>query len=300
VIEPVRLYFDPHVLRRSARGLSDQYATADPFPHVVIDDLLPEDALDLALDHFPPAESDVWRAYDNFSEVKLETQGESRLPEPISLLLYQFNSAPFLRFLEHLTGMDSLLPDPYFSGGGLHQIETGGKLGIHADFSRHNTLPLHRRVNVLIYLNRDWPESYGGHLELWNRDRSRCVQRILPIFNRMVVFSVDDWAFHGHPEPLTCPAGVTRKSIALYYFTVDRPPGQVMEGKETTLFYPRPDEEVPEGTVFSRNEWSGMAEDRIQRRWKKPPARSFAQRWAPPALLDSARAVRSRLRERRR
>ena len=161
------------------------------------------------------------REYNNYHEKKLECQGEENLSENVSLILYQFNSAPFVRFLETLTGIDKLIPDPYFFGGGLHQIVAGGKLGIHSDFSRHNRLPLDRRLNVLIYLNKDWREDYGGHLELWNEDMTRCVRRILPAYNRMVIFTITDWAFHGHPEPLTCPPGVSRKSIALYYYRRD-------------------------------------------------------------------------------
>ena len=222
----VRLFLESRSLAAIADQHRESYRTAEPFPHVVLDDVLPDDALDLALAAFPDADSNVWKEYDNPLERKLETQGEERLGDDLSLLLYQFNSAPFLRFLERLSGIEGLLPDPYFTGGGLHQIEPGGRLGIHADFSRHYSLPLERRINVLIYLNRDWRDEYGGQLELWNREMTECVVRVAPVYNRMVVFSTTDWAFHGHPDPLACPPGTTRKSIALYYFSVGRPDGR--------------------------------------------------------------------------
>jgi hypothetical protein len=102
----------------------------------------------------------------------------------------------------------------------LHQIKKGGFLNIHADFTAH---PYQRnwarRVNLLIYLNEDWDESYGGHLELWDKNAKQCVKKIQPIANRCVIFSTDADSFHGHPTPLTCPDGRSRKSIALYYFT---------------------------------------------------------------------------------
>lgn len=245
----MRLYLDHQQLQNLALKHREQYRTAAPFPHVVLDGALPSEALDCVLNEFPENHNDIWREYNNYHEKKLECQGEEKLSENVSLVLYQFNGAPFLQFLETLTGIDKLIPDPYFFGGGLHMIEPGGKLGIHADFSRHNRLPLERRLNVLIYLNKNWREEYGGQLELWNDDMTRCVQKIFPAFNRMVIFTITDWAFHGHPEPLACPPGLSRKSIALYYYTVGRPRDQLIKGKTSTLFMPRPDETVPEDTL---------------------------------------------------
>ena len=214
----MKLYLDRQKLLDVARTNRARYATAEPFPHCVLDGLFPEEALDGVLAEFPGPQSPVWKEYENYHEGKLETQGEGKICVFTSLLLYQFNSAPFLQFLEELTGIKNLIADPYFYGGGLHQIPRGGKLGIHADFSRHGTLPLDRRLNVLIYLNRDWKDEYGGHLELWAADMSRCVRKVLPTYNRTVVFNITDWAYHGHPEALACREGMTRKSIALYYF----------------------------------------------------------------------------------
>lgn len=245
----MRLYLDHRQLQNLALKHQEQYRSAAPFPHIVLDGVLPSEALDCVLNEFPDDHNGIWRKYNNYNENKLECQGEEKLSESISLILYQFNSAPFLQFLETLTGIDKLISDPYFFGGGLHMIQRGGKLGIHADFSRHNRLPLERRLNVLIYLNKDWLEAYGGQLELWNQNMTRCVQRISPAFNRMVIFTITDWAFHGHPEPLACPPGLSRKSIALYYYTVGRPRDELIKGKTSTLFMPRPDETVPEDTL---------------------------------------------------
>lgn len=290
----MKLYLDRQKLQEVARENREQYARGEPFPHIVLDGLFPDDALSEVLREFPDPRSPVWKEYQNYHEGKLETQGEGKIGEFTSMLLYQFNSAPFLRFLEELSGITGLIPDPYFFGGGLHQIPRGGKLGIHADFSRHDRLPLDRRLNVLIYLNREWKEAYGGHLELWAKDMSRCRQRILPSYNRTVIFSITDWAFHGHPEPLTCPEDMTRKSIALYYFTSGRPPGETKPGKLSTLFMQRPGEVVPDGTIFSRDQHTGGKGPRpapvpSDAGRLLPGVKRVVKKVTPPILIELAR-----------
>jgi hypothetical protein len=290
----VRLYLDRQKLLEVARDNKERYARAEPFPHIVLDDLFPDDALSGVLREFPDPHSPVWKEYQNYHEGKLETQGEGKIGEFTSLLLYQFNSAPFLRFLEELSGIRGLIPDPYFFGGGLHQIPRGGKLGIHADFSRHDQFPLDRRLNVLIYLSREWKQEYGGQLELWAKDMSRCVHRVLPIYNRTVIFNITDWAFHGHPEPLTCPEGVTRRSIALYYFTNGRPPGETKPGKRSTLFMQRPGEVVPPGTIFSRDQYTGVKgadSGPVPARARRilPGIKWGVKKVTPPIFIDLAR-----------
>jgi hypothetical protein len=93
----------------------------------------------------------------------------------------------------------------------------------------------------LIYLNRDWREEYGGHLELWNAAMTQCDVRVLPVFNRAVIFSTTDRSFHGHPDPLKCPEGMTRKSMALYYYSRGRPEEEVSPS-HSTLWQIRPAE----------------------------------------------------------
>ena len=173
----------------------------------------------------------------------------SKLPTPIQNILIALNSAPFLNFLEELTGIDGIIPDPYYRGGGIHQIVKGGKLDVHIDFNKHTKLKLERRLNVLIYLNRDWKEEYGGHFEIWkghkdtngNHVLDACEEKILPIFNRFAMFSTSEKSYHGHPEPLNCPDGWTRKSIATYYYTVERPEEEKVDPHSTT-FIKRPED----------------------------------------------------------
>ena len=233
----------PDKLTSLAKEFSGQYQTAEPFPHVVIDDFLPADALRLVADNFPKAGDIDWHRSTNPRQKKLAAEDETQIDDSARWLLYQLNSATFMKFLETLTGIDGLIPDPYFAGGGLHQIEPGGYLKIHADFNRHPKFGLERRLNLLLYLNENWEEEYGGHLELWNKDMTGCVHRILPTFNRCVIFNTTDFSYHGHPEPLTCPEGMTRKSLALYYYSNSRPNEEV-SAEHGTLVRPRPGERI--------------------------------------------------------
>lgn len=247
----------------------------------MFDDFLPEDVLDEILTEFPKPQQADWYAFDSPTERKLATKDDSTMGPATRRLLGELNSAAFIDFLERLTGIDALVPDPHFVGGGLHQIEPGGHLKVHADFNRHPRTRLERRLNVLVYLNRDWRDEYGGALELWSRDMSRAEAKVLPYFNRCVVFSTTSTSFHGHPEPLACPEGETRKSMALYYYTKDRP-AEESGDEHNTLFKARPGEELP-----------SPAED-APRAPMRERLTAGALRVAPPILVDAWRRRRSR------
>ena len=212
------------------------YAAAEPFPHIVLDDFFDPLLLEMVLAVFPPPGAIRWQRFDNDREIKLAAAAESSFGPVTRLLMYHLNSRTFLQFLSEVTGIPGLIPDPSFEGGGLHQIERGGKLGIHADFNKHREYQLDRRLNLLLYLNKDWREEYGGYLELWNRDMTRCEAKVAPIFNRLMIFGTTDYTYHGHPDPLQCPPGVTRKSLALYYFTNGRPADEVSDIHSTTFW----------------------------------------------------------------
>jgi Rps23 Pro-64 3,4-dihydroxylase Tpa1-like proline 4-hydroxylase len=214
------------------------YIDAKPFPHIVVDDFLSPDLLDAVLAEFPKPGQIRWQEFDNAREVKLASAKEATFGPVTRLLFYHLNSMTFLEFLSGVTGIPDLIPDPSFDGGGLHQILPGGKLGIHADFNKHPKYGLDRRLNLILYLNKHWREEYGGHLELWDRSMSQCEARVLPVFNRMMVFGTTDFTYHGHPDPLKCLEGMTRKSLALYYFSNGRPADQI-SGDHSTLFRDR-------------------------------------------------------------
>jgi hypothetical protein len=213
--------------------LSADYAAAHPFPHAVIDNLFPDSVLEAVLGAFPSADEDSWRTFDNPMEKKAGFDYRGPLDHDLRNFLYYLNSAPTLEFLEQLTGIDGLIPDPYFGGAGPHESPPGGFLKVHVDFNWHPKLKLDRRINLLVYFNKDWRDDYGGHLELWDRAVEHCERRILPVFNRTVVFSTTDFSYHGHPQPLRCPAGNSRKSISMYYYTAGRPEEEHSEPHDT-------------------------------------------------------------------
>jgi Rps23 Pro-64 3,4-dihydroxylase Tpa1-like proline 4-hydroxylase len=211
-------------LETLAQSKAEEYKANQPYPHIFFDDFLPVDVAEAALRDFPEPKEVDWLAYKDVNQhKKLAFDAVEKLPASIRDVLYFLNTRPMLKFLETLTGIQSVLPDPTYAGGGLHQIRPGGLLEVHADFSYHNGLRLDRRINVLIYLNKDWKEEYGGHFELWDREVKRAEKKILPIFNRCAIFSTTSVSFHGHPVPLACPPDRNRKSIATYYYSNGRP-----------------------------------------------------------------------------
>ncbi|MGI9294132.1 MAG: 2OG-Fe(II) oxygenase [Pseudomonadales bacterium] len=228
---PDRLLLNYAELSAFANANGEHYVSADPFPHVIIDDFLSMEIVDQILDRFPQPDANVkWRQISAKNPIGDKAQYKKQgLPREFEMsavarqLIWELNSGTFIRILERLTGIKNLLPDPLLRGGGIHQVLPGGVLGVHADFTRHTDYDLDRRVNALVYLNKDWHDDYEGHLELWDKKVSRCVKRIRPTAARCVIFNTDADSFHGHPRELKCPEGVTRKSIALYYYSVGRP-----------------------------------------------------------------------------
>ncbi|MCB0517400.1 MAG: 2OG-Fe(II) oxygenase [Lewinellaceae bacterium] len=234
-------------LQAIAREYKQAYQQGDPFPNIAFENFFNPDVLDAILDEFPNLESKEDIRYQTPNEIKLASRGERRFGPVAKAFAHFLNSEPFLLFLQELTGIDeTLMPDPYFEGGGFHQTKPGGFLKIHADFNKHRQTGLDRRLNVLVYLNKDWMDDYGGHFELWDRDMTRCVKKILPAFNTMAMFTTSDFSYHGLPNPLTCPPDRSRKSLALYYYTNGRPAHEINHGLEdhTTLFKARKGDEV--------------------------------------------------------
>lgn len=221
-------------LQTLASSQHKQYVTASPYPYICLDAVFNDNFLRQLAATFPALGEKSDHSFNNPNEQKLASKGEYKFGPELKAFVHFLNSQPFLEVLTQLTGIEGLIPDPYYWGGGLHEIRRGGFLKIHADFNKHPKLNLDRRINLLIYLNENWEESFGGHFELWDPNMENCVQRILPVFNRMVVFNTTDYAYHGHPEPLTCPNDRSRRSIALYYYTNGRPAGEVKQSNRIT------------------------------------------------------------------
>lgn len=220
-----------------ANDLKFQYSVNKPFPHIVIDNFFNESILHHAVEEIK--QYDNW-GYDptdyvkehqvnkHFTPWNEEAYEELKQIAPnTTYILNYLNNSQTLQYLETLTGISNLLADNTWEGAGIHRISSGGKLGIHADFNWHKKMLAHRRINLLLYMNKNWEQEWGGNLELWERDLSAKVIDIAPIFNRAVIFNITDDAYHGHPIPMTTPSDVFRFSFALYYFTKERPESEI-------------------------------------------------------------------------
>jgi len=208
--------------------LNQEFINSKPFNHVVIDNFLPIEHANFFYDNFPKPNHPIWLDWKIRSKFHYGKQGIGNnenfdlLDPNYRFALNELNSSFFLTFLEKITGFERLLPDPYFSGGGLHQILEGGILDIHTDFNDYQKLQTYRQLNVLIYLTKNYEKDFGGELELWDKspkNKGVCFKKIEPIFNRCVIFKTDKTSWHGHPNEWRGSGMNTRKSIAMYYYT---------------------------------------------------------------------------------
>jgi Rps23 Pro-64 3,4-dihydroxylase Tpa1-like proline 4-hydroxylase len=268
-IEDGYICFDESECIRAGAALAEQYQSAQPYPHIVMDDFLPPDFLrDLARE-FP--EDDDGLSFERPQEnLKTQRSPHKLASRNLRTFLNELNSPAMLRFLQEMTGIKHLMGDPYFLGGGLHETRAGGHLGMHADFNVHRLINCERRLNLLIYLNDDWSPDYGGDLEIWDQKMEKRCHKIAPVMARAVVFNTSLDSFHGQPDPLTCPPDRSRRSIATYYYTapVD---GLGMLTRRTTQFKER----------------AGTA-DKKDRRVQFD---HFMRDWSPPRLFPLARRL---------
>ena len=239
MIQNAHLVIDLGQYRSRLPELNKKYEKADPYPHIVIENFLNPETLEECIREFDTLnETDGWINYVHFNEKKRGLNKLELLPKSIQRTIQELSSPEFLQFLSDLTGIKNLQKDDHLEGGGIHQSTLGGYLNIHADFTVH---PHHRhwqrRINLLVYLNKDWKEEWGGKLELWDKEMKGCVQSILPVFNKCVIFNTDPDSYHGHPEPMTCPEDRFRRSIALYYYTIEKNPL-----KRATHYVARPED----------------------------------------------------------
>jgi len=261
-------------LHELAKSKHKEYTEAAPFPNIYFDNFFNEEMLEKVLSEFPDMKKKADLEFEEPGQVKRATKGEYKFGEYTKAFAHFLNSQPFLEFLTHLTGIWTILPDPYFEGGGFHQILPEGYLKIHADFNKHRWSKLDRRLNVLVYLNKDWHEEWGGHFELWDKDMKTCQKKLAPVFNRMAIFSTTDFSFHGHPDPLKCPADRSRKSFALYYYTNGRPEEEINHGLEdhSTLFKERPG-----------------VNDKLAE--SSSPGKNLVRQFVPPILWNAAKKI---------
>ena len=204
-------------------ALAGQYRENKPCPHILLEDFLESETALAMAEEFPDPTSDAWTQYKHANENKLGLAKREFYPVTIGAVADELNSPEFVAWISELTGISNLMADSMLEGGGLHQSGPGGYLNVHTDFSMHHFhTNWRRRVNLILYLNPGWQEEWGGALELWEQKMARCAAKYPPRLNHALIFTTDERSLHGFPDPLTCPDGQSRKSLALYYYTIEQ------------------------------------------------------------------------------
>ena len=228
--------------------LTQRYAANQPLPHLLIRDFLQAGVANTLAEEFPSVQSRAWIQYKHPNERKLGLTKRSFFPRVLGQVADELNSPRFVSWLSRLTGIPGLVADPALEGGGLHQSTRGGFLNLHTDFSHHHYhKSWKRRINLILYLNPHWQAAWGGDIEFWDAGMQRCLVKYPPLLNHALMFNTDERFFHGFPEPVTCPQGESRKSLALYYYTAEK------DGKSalrSTNYRPRPGDGIGKSALI--------------------------------------------------
>lgn len=219
--------------------LAKRYHENRPCPHLLFENFLAPEVARAMAKEFPRPTSNEWTQYKHVNENKLGLPKRDLFPPVLGTVTDELNSPEFVAWVSELTGIPHLITDPTLEGGGLHQSGPGGYLNVHTDFSKHHAhANWVRRVNLILYLNPGWDEKWGGSIELWERSAerkmTRCAAKYPPLLNHALIFTNDARSLHGFPDPLTCPQGQSRKSLALYYYTEEK--DTESEGHSTDYF----------------------------------------------------------------
>jgi Rps23 Pro-64 3,4-dihydroxylase Tpa1-like proline 4-hydroxylase len=231
--------------QRNWTELQQDFTAAEPFNHVVIDDFFTKEVADKIVEEFLPYDSPQWRGqWDNAVENKRLHNVWDLFPETTYQVFNYLNSPEWVNAVEQITGTPDIITDIGLNGGGLHSHKSGGHLNIHLDYSIHPKLKLRRNFNLIIYMTPNWQSEWGGGLELWSHDSEtnspkELVKTVDNQFNRAIIFNTTQNSWHGLPEKLDCPDGVTRNSLAIYYLTQ---PEEDTDPRMKALFAPYKDQ----------------------------------------------------------
>lgn len=200
-----------------------------PFEHIVLDNILEKNFAEKIRKSFPPINKKNWE-YSNTKEIEIKYRSKWRsefdIPENIVDIIRVMNSSIVLSAISKKIGIKKLVPDPYFTGGGLNMTTKGGLLDVHVDGNYHDATGLNRRLNLLIYFCKDWKKEFGGELCLYDKTGKKMLKKIAPLNNRMIIFNTHDYSYHGLPNKVEFPKNNPRKSIILYYYTKDPRPNK--------------------------------------------------------------------------
>lgn len=222
-------YIDFDSLNNRLDAIRRDYQSKQPFMFTMFEDFFRKEVADRILSDYPVIEKGLW---DGTTYIDQKNKFQKTTFQDNSVfndVFHELNSPGLLQWLEMITGINDLRGDDELFGGGLHQSIAGAFLNVHVDYNIHPKTKFHRRLNLLVYMNKDWREEYEGYLELWDlrKGHKKLLGKFAPLFNRCVIFETNEISYHGHPKPLKTPEGVNRKSIATYYYTKTRPEHEI-------------------------------------------------------------------------
>ncbi len=237
--------------------------TNKPFKYLVFDDFFYPEKAELILNEYPSVTDGNWdgTTYVNQKNKFTLTQFGEDYPH-LQQAFDELNGAKFIALLEKITAIKDITADNELFGGGLHQSVKGAFLDVHVDFNLHSKTKFHRRMNAIVYMNKNWEMDYNGYLELWDMKNKTQLEYISPSFNRLVMFETNEVSFHGHPKPLNTPPHVSRKSLAVYYYTKTRPKDEIAE-EHNTIYV---NTESTKGVIKNLNSGIKAAFERVLRK----------------------------------
>jgi Rps23 Pro-64 3,4-dihydroxylase Tpa1-like proline 4-hydroxylase len=228
-------FIDINFLQKEKENIKRDFNSKVPFRYTTFEGVFLADKADEILAQYPTITNGKWDGttyVDQKNKFSKTTFDENSV---LDRVFKELNSKEFLAYLEEVTGIQGLEGDAQLFGGGLHQSIKGAFLNVHVDYNFHPETKYHRRLNVIVYMNKDWKDEYEGHLELWDLQdgKKQLIGKYAPTFNRCVIFETNEISFHGHPHELKAPEGINRKSLAVYYYTPTRPDGEIAHEHNT-------------------------------------------------------------------
>jgi Rps23 Pro-64 3,4-dihydroxylase Tpa1-like proline 4-hydroxylase len=223
-------------LTERQKEIKAEYQSKRPFRYIMFENFFQTDKAEIILQNYPTIQDGKWDGTTYLDQKNKFQKTKFDQSSVMDNVFKELNSAEFLNWLQEVTEVeDTLLADKDLFGGGLHQSTNGAFLNVHVDYNIHPQTKYHRRLNVLVYMNKDWKDEYEGHLELWDLsdNQKNLIGKYAPTFNRCVIFETNEISFHGHPKPLKTPSDVNRKSIATYYYTRTRPIAEIATDHNT-------------------------------------------------------------------
>ncbi len=219
--------------------LAADFQAGLPYKHLVLDNFLNADVADALYDSFPSVDK-LAKHYKGLNENKSEGSNFNDFAPVFTQVRQEIMSAGFAQWMQQVTGISGVYVTDDNLGTGLHQGGDGSFLDIHVDFNIHHVKNVHRRLNMLIYLNKNWKPEYGGAMEMWNADMSQCTKKVPCDFNRCLIFETNDISYHGYSK-VSLPPGMTRKSFYTYFYTeiTDK---TLLNKYHDTIFKPKPED----------------------------------------------------------